>query len=95
MNLVISYFLERDYSAAIDLAQGMILEYPGLTAPYRWLAAARGQIGQTDAAYEALCKAIEGSPESFDFYVHSRPPWYRPEDYEHMLDGLRKAGWQG
>ena len=95
LNLIISYFLEGDYSAAIEVAQRMILEYPGLTAPYRWLAAARGQLGQTDAAREALHKAIEVSPESFDFYVHSRPPWFRPEDYEHMLDGLRKAGWEG
>jgi adenylate cyclase len=95
LNLVISYFFERDYSAAIDVAQRMILEYPGLTAPYRWLAAARGQLGQTDVAREALCKAIEVSPESFDFYVHGRPPWFRPVDHGHMLDGLRKAGWEG
>jgi adenylate cyclase len=31
----------------------------------------------------------------FDMYVHTRPPWFRPEDYAHMLDGLRKAGWDG
>jgi adenylate cyclase len=34
-------------------------------------------------------------PRSFEFYVRSCPPWFRAEDYEHMLDGLRKAGWQG
>jgi len=27
--------------------------------------------------------------------VRKRLPWMRPEDYEHMLDGLHKAGWQG
>jgi adenylate cyclase len=32
---------------------------------------------------------------SFDMYVRERVPWHRSEDYEHMLDGLRKAGWQG
>jgi adenylate cyclase len=28
-------------------------------------------------------------------YVRQRVAWHRPEDYEHMLDGLRKAGWNG
>jgi adenylate cyclase len=28
-------------------------------------------------------------------YVRGRVPWMRPEDYDHMLEGLRKAGWQG
>jgi hypothetical protein len=28
-------------------------------------------------------------------YVRERVPWHRAEDYEHMLDGLRKAVWQG
>jgi hypothetical protein len=35
------------------------------------------------------------SPASFKLHVSFRGPWYRPEDHEHMLDGLRKAGWQG
>jgi hypothetical protein len=28
-------------------------------------------------------------------YVRHRVPWHRVEDYEHMLDGRRKAGWRG
>jgi adenylate cyclase len=28
-------------------------------------------------------------------YVRTRVPWMRPEDHAHMLEGLRKAGWQG
>ena len=31
-------------------------------------------------------------PRSTSMYA-SRPPWFRPEDHEHMLEGLRKAGW--
>jgi hypothetical protein len=30
----------------------------------------------------------------FDMYVRARPPWFRPEDHAHMLEGLRKAGWR-
>lgn len=62
---------------------------------YRWLAAALGQLGRTDEAREALHTAMTTDPQVFDRFVRSRVPWHRPEDYEHMLDGLRKAGWQG
>jgi adenylate cyclase len=52
-------------------------------------------LGRTEEARAALQKALEVSPRSFEFYTRRRPPWHRPEDHEHMLDGLRKAGWQG
>jgi adenylate cyclase len=44
---------------------------------------------------KALERAIEIAPASFDMYVRKRVPWHRPEDHAHMLDGLRKAGWEG
>jgi adenylate cyclase len=28
-------------------------------------------------------------------YVHNRVPWFRPEDHAHLVEGLRKAGWEG
>jgi adenylate cyclase len=95
MGVVISHYFAGDYDATVDAAQRAIGDHPSVTSPYRWLAAALGQLGQHDAAQTALRKAIDLSPESFDFYVRSRPPWFRPEDHEHMLAGLRKAGWQG
>ena len=49
-------------------------------------------------AKEALAKAIAIAPERFDSfvrgYVRRRDPGLRPEDHAHMLEGLRKAGWQ-
>ena len=93
--LTISHYFERDYNAAVRVAERTIRDHPELVSPYRWLATALGHLGRSDLARAALRKAIEVSPESFDFYVHRRPPWFRPEDHEHMLDGLRKAGWEG
>jgi adenylate cyclase len=95
MGVTISHYFEADYSAAAETARRMIRDYPKLVSSYRWLAAALGQLGLREEAHAALRKAIDVSPESFDFYVHTRPPWFRPEDHEHMLEGLRKAGWQG
>jgi adenylate cyclase len=42
-----------------------------------------------------LQKAITMASASFDMFVRRRVPWHRPEDHAHMLDGLRKAGWEG
>ena len=61
---------------------------------YRWMAAALGQLGRTEEARAALEKSIAFSHGS-SMSMSSTAPWMRPEDYEHMLDGLRKAGWQG
>jgi len=29
----------------------------------------------------------------YDHYARHRPPWFGLKDFEHMLEGLRKAGW--
>jgi adenylate cyclase len=92
--IAVSYYYERNYAGAAEAARRTIGRYPDHPMPYRWLAAALGQLGQAEAAREALHGATSISPKVFDLFVRSRVPWHRPEDYEHMLDGLRKAGWQ-
>ena len=93
--IAISHYYQRDYDKAAEAARRTVTQYPNFPLTYRWLAAALGQLGREVEARQALQMAIELSPQSFDFYARHRPPWHRPEDYEHMLDGLRKAGWQG
>jgi len=88
------YFL-RKYEAAIDVANEAIRSYPDYPNPYRWLAAALGQLGRSEEAQEALKNAIAIAPAAFDMHVRDRVPWLRPEDHAHMLEGLRKAGWEG
>lgn len=83
------------YAASVDAARQAIQSYPKYTHPYRWLAAALGQLARTAEAKEALDKAVAVAPASFDMYVRNRVPWMRPEDHAHILDGLRKAGWEG
>jgi hypothetical protein len=31
----------------------------------------------------------------FNLHVRARPPWMSREHHEHMLEGIRKAGWEG
>ena len=67
----------HDYEAAIAAAKRAIRAYPELPNPYRWLAAALGQIGRTAEAKEALEKAIAVAPAAFEMYVRQRVPWHR------------------
>jgi adenylate cyclase len=93
--VALGHYLLREYEAAIEAAKRGIRTNPDFPSTYRWLAAALGQIGRTAEAKEALKKAIAVAPASFDAFVRRRVPWHRPEDYAHMLEGLRKAGWEG
>ena len=94
-HFAISHYYEHDYASAVAAAKEVIERYPNDPRAYRWLAAALGQLGQFAEAREALRQAEEVSRDAFLRYVRSRPPWFLPQNYEHMLDGLRKAGWQG
>lgn len=93
--MAIGHYFARDYDAAADTARRVVRLYPDFPLIYRWLAAALGQIGRVEEARDALDRAIAVcGGGSFDMYVRQRVPWHRDEDYEHMLDGLRKAGWR-
>jgi adenylate cyclase len=93
--IVIAHYLHGDYEAAVAAARQAIRLFPSDSSRYRWLAAALGQLGRIDEAGEVLAGAAAFGSADFDLSVHHRLPWLRREDYEHMLDGLRKAGWQG
>ena len=92
---VVALYFSREYEASIAAANRVIRLYPDYPLTHRWLAAARGQLGQTAEATKALEKAIAIAPASFDMYVRRRPLCMRPEDHVHMLEGLRMAGWDG
>jgi adenylate cyclase len=92
--IVVSHYFDRDYELCVEAARRLLSADPNLPLNYRWMAAALGQLGRTEEARAALERALTVSPREFDVYVHSRIPWMRPEDYEHMLDGMRKAGWR-
>jgi len=92
--LTLGLYFSRKYEASAEAAKRAVRSHPEYPLPYRWLAAALGQLGRTAEAKEALKRGIEIAPASFDTYVRRGMPWHRPEDYAHMLDGLRKAGWK-
>ena len=92
--IALSYYFERDYENAVAVARRLLADRPDHPLAYRYLAAALGQLGRTDEARDALDKAIVIAPDAFHLYVRHRMSHMRQVDYDHMLDGLRKAGWQ-
>ncbi|HEY4172264.1 MAG TPA: helix-turn-helix domain-containing protein [Rhodopila sp.] len=93
--IVVSYYFERAYESCVEAARGLLSADPDLPLNYRWMAAALGQLGRTEEARAALDKSMTVLPREYDVYVRTRISWMRPEDYNHMLDGMRKAGWPG
>jgi adenylate cyclase len=93
--LAVGLYFSRDYEASLAAAERVIRSYPDYPLIYRWHAAALSQLGRTAEAKEALQKALAIAPAAFDLYVRQCAPWMRPGDHAHLLEGLRKAGWEG
>jgi len=87
-------YLERDYRTAETMSQRAMRAFPESPRPWLWLTATLGQLGRDDEARAALDTLIVGFPDYFKFITGGRPVYFRPEDHEHLLDGLRLAGWR-
>ncbi len=85
------YMLKR-YAEALRHFQECVSRAPNMRACRVGLAATYAQLGQLDNAKAQAAEVLRIEP----FYTISRSPpisvLKRPEDIEHMADGLRKAG---
>lgn len=87
-----SLYLDKDYEGAERVAKQVIRQYPGSMAAHRWLAASLGQLGREAEAQKTLRTFLDMSPYSANQFIN-RAPFFGIDDYQHMLEGLRKAGW--
>jgi tetratricopeptide (TPR) repeat protein len=86
-----AYQLSR-YPEAVALLKRRILRKPDTDISRVWLAASYGQMGLIEEAREAWQEALRVNP---DFSLEHRRkvlPYKNPEDFEKVIDGLRKAG---
>jgi adenylate cyclase len=88
-----SYYFEKDYENAEQVARRAVRDHPAVPMTYRWLAASLGQLGHFAEGARVLDKLRRTYPSSLAAYV-SRPPYFRPDDHQHMIEGLGKAGWR-
>jgi adenylate cyclase len=89
----IFHYFKGEYLAAAESVREVIPARPAFA--YRWLAAALAKLGRIPEAKQAMDRSIAASPALFKMLASQRPPWMRPEDHLHMVEGLRKAGWEG
>ena len=92
LHKAIAHYFCQDYEAAALVTAEVIRLYPKYPFPYRWRAAALGQLGRVHEGRRALEQAIAIAPEVFDMFVRKGVTWMAPTDRAHMVDGLRKAG---
>ena len=94
-HFAVSCYFERDYAAAVAAAKRVIRTYPEFPRALPFLVASLAQVGHPDQARRALQDATPAARALFDRHLRSRPPSCSQEDYEHLLEGLRKAGCHG
>jgi len=83
-------YRKGDYRGALNLT--LKINLPGFFPTYEVLAAAYGQLGERDAASEALSEMLRLVPSFGKVARVLKSKWFDPEMVEHVLDGLRKAG---
>ena len=83
-------YSQRDYENALNFA--LKVNMPGHWAAAMMIAAASGQLGQREAADKAVRDVLKLRPDVASTVRSDMTKWWSPEDVEHFIDGLRKAG---
>ena len=86
-----AYQLGR-YPEAVALLKRRILRNPDTDASRVLLAASYGQMGLVDEAREAWQEALRVNPAYSLEQRRKALPYKNPDDFERIVDGLRKAG---
>jgi TolB-like protein/Flp pilus assembly protein TadD len=79
-----------EYRAALEAVHK--INTPGYFHMQAARAAALGQLGEREAAQEALQKLLALRPDFASVARQEYAKWYKPKLVEHLIDGLRKAG---
>jgi tetratricopeptide (TPR) repeat protein len=83
-------YRQRDYSAALDIAQKVNM--PGHWGAHVALAIAHAQLGAHEAADRALRKLLELRPDFAATAQKNFERWWDAAFVGHLMEGLRKAG---
>ena len=86
-----AYQLGR-YPEAIGLLKQRILRNPNTDTSRALLAASYGQLGLIEEAHEAWRELLRVNPDYSIEHRRKVLPYKHPEDFEKIIDGLRKAG---
>ena len=89
------HYLARNYEKAVEVASLAVQRGPNYSLGWRCLASALGQLARLDEAREALEQFLARMP-GYTSEQAARSGAFRDEAvFQHWLEGLRKAGWEG
>jgi tetratricopeptide (TPR) repeat protein len=91
----ICHYMARDYPKALEYTTLAIQGAPHLPVALGNHAAVLGQLGRKDEAAAVLQRFVEVSPGFTAERARRALPQRDDADFEHYLEGLRKAGWTG
>jgi adenylate cyclase len=92
-NLGVARYMLKEYSQALVPLREFASRAPNLIPGHVWLAANLAQLGQLDEARAAAAEVLRIDPKyTIDGRQRRLAHFKRPEDAEHLFDGLRKAG---
>jgi adenylate cyclase len=87
-----NYMLKR-YRDAVPLLQECVSCQPGLQMPHLWLASTYAQLGQLEEARAEAAEVLRINPGfTIEQWKRLGSSYKNPEDTEHHIEGLRKAG---
>jgi adenylate cyclase len=91
----LSNYLLKQYEEASIWARNALRHKPDFPFPNFNLAAACAQLGRLDESKEALAQAYRVQADHSFSFIQAGYPFKNPADFDHVIDGLRKAGWEG
>ena len=89
------HYLARNYEKAAEVASLGVQRGPNYSLGWRCLAGALGQLGRLDEAREALEQFLARMPGFTEQAARSFMTFRDEAVFQHLLEGLRKAGWEG
>jgi hypothetical protein len=94
LQMAITHYLEGNYSAALCVVRRAVGMFPGEPQILIVLAACLGRVARISEGQEVL-RLIEAMlPGARRLTNPFHMPFQFPEDHEHLLAGLRMAGWR-
>jgi adenylate cyclase len=91
--LGLAHYMRKAYPQALPRLRECATRAPDLRGAHLWLAAAYAQLGKFEEARREAAEALRIDPKWTIKGSGARLfPFKRPQDAEHFVDGLRKAG---
>jgi len=91
--LGLARYMLKEYSQALPPLRECTSRAPRMRQGHVWLAASLAQLGQLDEAHAEAAEVLRIDPKyTIDGTQRRLALFKRPDDAEHLFDGLRKAG---